>query len=265
MGGYALRLSEAEIGRYRMMAEQARLAEGELWQQAGIITGARVADIGCGPGAVLPVLAEVVGPTGSVAGLDGDSDAVAAARALVTSVGLSDVDVRRGAADATGFEPASFDAITVRHVLAHNGPSEQAIVDHLATLVRPGGCVYLLDIDARALHTRGAEPALADLNEKYLAFHRSRGNDLQPGLRLDLLLRAAGLDVVAYRGWYGIVTAPADSRPPAWAAREAMVDAGIATRTDLARWDAAFTRTAEHGAQVTIFVPLFAAIGKRPG
>jgi SAM-dependent methyltransferase len=264
VGEYALRLSEAEVGRYRMMAEQARVAEGELWQQAGIITGARVADIGCGPGAVLPVLAEVVGPTGSVAALDGDSDAVAAARALVESLRLTNVEVRRGAADATGFAPGSFDAITVRHVLAHNGPTEQAIVDHLATLVRPGGCVYLLDIDAHALRTRGADPALEDLNEKYLAFHRSRGNDLQPGLRLDLLLRAAGLNVVAYRGWYGIVTPPAGLRPPAWAARDAMLEAGIATQTDLARWDAAFTRMAEHGAQVTIFPPLFAAIGKRP-
>lgn len=264
MGGYALRLSEAEIGRYRMMAEQARVAEGALWQQAGIITGARVADIGCGPGAVLPVLAEVVGPTGSVAALDGDTDAVAAARALVESAGLNNVEVRRGAADATGFEPASFDVITVRHVLAHNGPSEQAIVDHLATLVRPGGCVYLLDIDAHALRMRGVDPALEDLDEKYLAFHRSRGNDLQPGLRLDLLLRAAGLDVLAYRGWYGIVTPPAGSRSPAWAAREAMADAGFATQTDLERWDAAFTRMAELGAQVTVFAPLFAAIGKRP-
>jgi SAM-dependent methyltransferase len=265
MGGYALRLSEAEVVRYRMMAEQARVAEGALWQQAGITTGAHVADIGCGPGAVLPVLAEVVGPTGSVSAVDGDADAVAAARALVTSAGLKNVEVRHGAADATGLEPASFDAITMRHVLAHNAPTEQAIVDHLATLVRPGGCVYLLDIDAHAMRTRGADPALEDLNEKYLAFHRSRGNDLQPGLRLDLLLRAAGLDVVAYRGWYGIITPPAGARSPAWAAREAMVDAGIATQADLARWDAAFARSAEHAAQVTIFAPLFAAIGKRRG
>jgi squalene cyclase len=44
-----------------------------------------------------------------------------------------------------------------------------------------------------------------------------------------------------------------------------MVDAGIATQADLARWDAAFARSAEHAAQVTIFAPLFAAIGKRRG
>ncbi len=33
----------------------------------------------------------------------------------------------------------------LRHVLAHNGGAEDAIVAHLATLLRPGGCLYLVD------------------------------------------------------------------------------------------------------------------------
>jgi SAM-dependent methyltransferase len=70
------------------------VAEGELWQQARIITGARVADIGCGPGAVLPVLAEVVGSTGSVAALDGDSDAVAVAAARTAASRAPNVSAR---------------------------------------------------------------------------------------------------------------------------------------------------------------------------
>jgi 2-polyprenyl-3-methyl-5-hydroxy-6-metoxy-1,4-benzoquinol methylase len=79
--GYALRLTDAEIGRYRMMAEQARTAEADLWRLAGIGPGARVADLGCGPGALLPALAAEVGPTGHVTGVDGDPAAVGAATA----------------------------------------------------------------------------------------------------------------------------------------------------------------------------------------
>ena len=78
---YALRLSDDELGRYRMMAARARAEEGDLWALAGIVPGARVADVGCGPGAMLVTLAEVVGSTGQVVGVDADPAAVAAARA----------------------------------------------------------------------------------------------------------------------------------------------------------------------------------------
>lgn len=44
---YALSLSDVEVERYRAMAEQARTAEAELWQGAGIGAGASVADVGC--------------------------------------------------------------------------------------------------------------------------------------------------------------------------------------------------------------------------
>ncbi|MCU1655621.1 MAG: Methyltransferase type 11, partial [Pseudonocardiales bacterium] len=136
---YALVLSEAELQRYRMMAEAARADEADLWQLAGIRPSARVADVGTGPGAMLTALAGAVGDGGSVAAVDADPDAVAAASALVGAAGLGNVTVRAGQADATGLEPASFDAVMVRHVLAHNGGREQAIVDHLAQLLRPGG------------------------------------------------------------------------------------------------------------------------------
>ena len=69
---YALRLSDDELGRYRMMAARARDEEGDMWALAGLVPGARVADIGCGPGALLVTLAEVVGPTGHVVGVDAD-------------------------------------------------------------------------------------------------------------------------------------------------------------------------------------------------
>jgi SAM-dependent methyltransferase len=263
---YALRLSEAELNRYRVMAEHARAAEADLWQLAGIVAGAVVADIGCGPGAILPALSEAVGPGGVVHALDADADARAAARTLIEAAGLSNTDVREGRAEDTGFEVSSFDAVMMRHVLAHNGRQEQAIVDHLAGLVRPGGAVYLLDIDGPGLRTRNADPDLADLNDKYAQFHALRGNDLQVGLRLDALLETAGLQVIGYRGWYTIITPPPGLRGPAWAGRDAMLAAGVATAEDVARWSAAFDRSeaTANAPRMKLFAPMFAAVGRRP-
>jgi hypothetical protein len=59
---YALELDEREVERYRLMADQARADEADLWELAGIGPGARVADVGCGPGAMLPALSAAVGP-----------------------------------------------------------------------------------------------------------------------------------------------------------------------------------------------------------
>jgi 2-polyprenyl-3-methyl-5-hydroxy-6-metoxy-1,4-benzoquinol methylase len=160
---YALALDEAEVSRYRLMAEQARAAEAGLWQEAGIVAGAQVADVGCGPGALLPALAAAVRPGGKVAAIDADPDAVAAARALVAKAGLVNVAVRAGSAERTGLPAGSQDVVMLRHVLAHNGGSEDAIVAHLATLLRPGGCLFLVDADGTAIRTVPQDPDLADL------------------------------------------------------------------------------------------------------
>jgi SAM-dependent methyltransferase len=261
---YALALDQAEVARYRLMAEQARLAEADLWQRAGIAPGAQVADVGCGPGAMLPALADAVGPDGTVTAIDADPGAVAAASALVAAAGLANVTVREGRADRTGLAPASCDVVMLRHVLAHNGGAEDAIVAHLAGLLRPGGCLYLVDVDGTAIRTLPEDADLDDLHQRYIAFHAARGNDLRAGLRLGERLERAGLELVDFRGSYLIRPMPPGIRPPPWAAREAMVAAGLATDQDVARWAGAFERLDAEPTRPTVFAPMFAAVGRRP-
>lgn len=259
---YALQLSPAELERYRMMAEAARQAETELWRLAGIVPGAAVADVGCGPGAMFPAIVESVGADGRVVGVDGVPTTVAQAQALVDANGWPNVTVQTGKADDTGLPAGSVDVVMMRHVLAHNGPSEQEIVNHLATLVEPGGHVYLVDIDGSAFHMRPEDADVTELNEAYRRFHDVQGNDLLTGLRLDELLLRAGLELVDYRGWYNIVQPQGVMRPPAWAARDAMVAAGVISADDLRRYEAALDRLI--GQELTIFAPLFGAVGRRP-
>ena len=260
--GYALRLEPREVARYRMMAEGARAAEAELWRQAGLGPGARVADVGCGPGALLPVLAAEVAPGGEVTGVDADPDAVAAARAY--AAGLDGVAVVEGSAERTGLAAGTYDLVMVRHVLAHNGGRERAIVEHLATLLRPGGCLYLADSFAGGMATLPDSPILTEIGERYAAFHAARGNHLRTGLHLAEWLRGAGLDVVDHRGRYQILTAPPGLRPPAWAARDAMLAAGVVTTADLERWEREIADLDSRPERPTLFVPLFTAFGRSP-
>ncbi|MGH2814714.1 MAG: methyltransferase domain-containing protein, partial [Actinomycetota bacterium] len=199
-----------------------------------------------------------------VQAVDADPEAVAAAQALVAAAGLANVTVAEGRADHTGLEPGSLDAVMLRHVLAHNGGAEDAIVAHLATLVRPGGCLYLVDVDGTAVRTLPEQADLTDLQERYAAFRAARGDDNRAGLRLADRLARAGLEVLEFRGTYLIGQPPPSVRPPSWAAREAMVAAGVASEDDVRRWHRAFQEVQAAPVAPTVFAPLFTAVGRRP-
>jgi SAM-dependent methyltransferase len=263
MADYALAVSDVEITRYRMMAQTAVETESDRWAFAGVLAGATVADVGCGPAAISVELARRVGPGGHVIAVERDESAIAAAGEVIRQSGVDNVDLRSGQAAATGIATGSVDVVMMRHVLAHNGGREQAIVDHLGTLVRPGGAVYLADVDVTAIRMLDSDPDLDDLISKYASFHRTRGNDPSIGLRLGKLLDAAGLEVVSFVGICAPTSAPPGMRPPVWAAQDAMVAEGAASTADLKRWDAAFARLDTAKIRPTLFVPLFLAIGRR--
>jgi len=260
---YALALSEAEVARYQLMAQRAQQHEAAQWAKAGIVAGALVADVGCGPGAVSTVAARLVAPGGQVWAVDQNPEAVATAERLVATLGLDNVRCRVGSATATGLEPGTFDVVVMRHVLAHNGGREQEIVDHLASLLRPGGSLYLVDIEYRGVRVRPADTDIDDLTQRYWSFQTARGNDLSVGLRLGELVSGAGLELVEHRGWYEITAPPPGFRPPSWAARHTMVEAGFATQEDIDRWAVAMERDDESLEQRTLYLPLFSAIGRR--
>jgi ubiquinone/menaquinone biosynthesis C-methylase UbiE len=263
MTEYALAISDEEIRRYTMMAERAHASEADLWARAGIVPGAIVADVGCGPAALTIRMACVVGPSGRVIGIEPDEAALTAARQLISQAKIDNVELRRGTATNTALAAESVDVAVTRHVLAHNGADEQNIVNHIADLVRPGGYVYLVDVDGTAVRMLDADTDLGDLSEKYLQFHRRRGNDLMVGLRLRQLLARAGLDPVVFEGRYSIISAPAGVRPPSWAARDAMVTEQAATPQDVQRWRTAFERMDSADVRPTVFAPNFFAIGAK--
>lgn len=258
---YALQFSPQECSRYRLMAATARVEEAAIWSAAGIGPAAVVADIGCGPGAVLRLLAEQVGPAGRAQGVDCDAEAVTAAAEEVGD--LDQASVRQGEAIASGLEPGSFDVVMCRHVLAHNGGQEEAIVAHLTPLARPGGAVCLVDADMTAIWMVPRAPDLEDLHARYIAYQQTRGNDMIIGRSLGLLLEAAGLTVEVLRFGAPAIRPQAGFRPPAWAARAALMSAGAATHDDIVRWDAAFARRDASPVRPWRSMPICLAVGRK--
>lgn len=257
MTDYTLRLSEHELNRYRRMAELARAAETAAWQAAGIDRGARIVDIGCGPGLPLLQLAEAVGPEGLVVGVDQSDEARQTARALAAH--LPQVEIREGDAAATGLPAGEWDVVHMRHVLLHNGPRIGEILAHAAELLRPGGRLYLNETDGDS-HRFEWDPGedIADLDARYWGMVASLGNDLHVGPHLGRYVVEAGFEIVHRQARLDMFPLTPDIRPPSWAGRQAMLDAGVCTEADIARWDTALIERAPQG---MVFVPQYTVVG----
>ena len=187
--------TEAERRRLDLQAEMyARITAWTL-DALGLAPGDRVADLGCGSGPLLPLLAERVGPTGQVVGIDRDPRLLAAARELVAAYPWVEVVE----ADALAYESETrFDAVHCRLVLLHQ-PEPRAFVDHMAALVRPGGRVAAQEVDADGptgaptVLCYPAFPALETLGTAYLTASLRRGSDSQAGRKTLDRFRRAGL------------------------------------------------------------------------
>jgi SAM-dependent methyltransferase len=263
--GYTLELSEPERMRYRMMAELARQNEADLWEYAGIVPGARVADVGCGPGAVLTEIAKVVGPEGTAVGVEPGQPARAAAREELDSHGLEHVEVREGNGEETGLEPGGWDCVVMRHVLTHIGEAAPRVLAHLATLLAPGGHLYLVDVDLDAFRSTPHDPELSEQFARYAEFHRSLGNDARLGTQLGAMLRAAGLEVAEHRGEFQKVPAMLlEAGGPLVSAQDAMVASGIVSAEETVTWASARQRFAALP-DAEVWFATFIAIGRKPG
>jgi len=264
---YALHLSEQERMRYRFMAARALDEEAARWTAAGVVAGARIADVGCGPGAVLVELARITGDGGEVVGVEPNPSARAAAEEEIAAAGLSNARVIDGVGAATGLEPGSFDVVMVRHVLFHAGEGARDVVHHCASLLRPGGHLYIVDTDATCARVGmvDPDPDALELFDRYWQFQRDRGCAVEIGPVLGPMLMDAGLEITDRAAWFNVIPAELMALGgPMMAAIPAMRAAGLASEADEERWRAGVQRAcAVPGA--AIFTPVFVAVGRKPG
>ena len=110
-------------------------------RDAGIVSGMRVLDIGCGMGDVTMLVAQLVGPTGIVVSIDSDQASIEAARRRNSSIGFDNTTFYQ--ADVSGFTDTElFDAIVGRLVLEFL-PDTTATLVRLCGLLKPGGILAL--------------------------------------------------------------------------------------------------------------------------
>jgi ubiquinone/menaquinone biosynthesis C-methylase UbiE len=135
----ALRLYQAEAAGYdrslsRLVERYRRRAIDRLW----LAPGDAVLDVACGTGASLPALAERVGPTGLVVGVDLSPDMLAIAAERVRARGLDNVTLIETAVEDARL-PGEFQAafLSLTHDVLQSPPALDNVFAHL----RRGGRV----------------------------------------------------------------------------------------------------------------------------
>ncbi len=159
------------------------------------LSGARVADVGCGGG----LLSEVLAAAGAeVVGIDLGERVIDVAQLHLHESGLQ-VDYRvQSSADLAQAEPASFDAVCCMELIEHV-PDPAALVADLAAMLKPGGRLFV-----STLNRTPAAFGAAILGAEYVLRMLPRGTHhyaqfLRPS-EIARMLRAAGLELDEVRG-----------------------------------------------------------------
>jgi ubiquinone/menaquinone biosynthesis C-methylase UbiE len=179
----------------------ARQYKHELLSALCIGAGDRVLDVGCGPATDLAALAEEVGPTGRVIGIDQDPAMVATARARIAM--YPNVEVRHADAHHLPLETAGIDRARVDRVLMHTA-DPAAVLAELHRVLRPGGLLALAepDWDTLAVDHPDLETARAFTN--YIAQRANRNQAI--GRQLPRLTAQAGFTIRTVRNVAAVLT-----------------------------------------------------------
>jgi len=234
MTRYSLGSDDREIERLDQQSSWLEEPTRLLLRLAGIEPGMRVLDLGTGVGHVAFALADLVGRTGQVVGLDFDDRMIAAASARAggrSNLHFTKGDVRTWTCEET------FDAIVGRLILFHLPDAVAAVRHHLPHLGR-GARFVAIDYDVGACRAEPPAPLIEPCRQRVIDAFRSAGADPMIGTRLASILADAGLAATQSIGVQGYIV-PDDPRGAAMLAdvvrslAPQMAAAGIATIAEL--------------------------------
>jgi len=215
--------------------------------------GARLLDVGCGPGTITLDLADLLGPSGSVTALERTEEALDLARAEVAKRGATNVELTVGDALALDFPDDSFDVVHAHQVVQHVDDPVLALRE-MRRVCRPGGTVAVRESDYSAFTWWPAVPELDRWLEVYQQVARSNHAEPDAGRRLLAWAHAAGFTEVEAssstwcfatpedRAWWGGLWA---ERVVGSALATQVVELGIATAAELSDLASGWRRWAE--------------------
>ncbi len=264
-GRYVLATGEAAAYRLRILHGVYGSGTLRVLLRAGLRSGMRVADLGCGVGLVTALLADLVGPNGRVVGIDASGAQLAEARERLDGRGKNNVSLVEASATDTGLPSGSFDLVYCRFLLLHLAEPDRALREMWA-LLKPNGILVCEDGD---LTSAGSEPpsALGAFADLFGRLGPARGVDYTLGRTLFHRVLAAGFPEPEVRFNQPVLARGENKRLLELSVAEAgpaLVEAGLITPDDLRRTLTEMRRLTRDGTVLAVMPRMAQVWARKP-
>jgi ubiquinone/menaquinone biosynthesis C-methylase UbiE len=262
-GDYVLATGSAAVRRLTILHEIYAPAGRRILLQAGLKEGMRVADFGCGVGAVTRMLAEMVGPSGHVTGIDLHRTQLEEASMLCADDGLTNVSFYNADACRTGLPRDWFDVVYCRFLLLHL-PDPFACLREMRSVLKPGGLLVIEDGDL-ATATSVPSTALDAFAHLFTRLGPIRGVNYSISNDLYHMVKAAGFSDPEIEIHQPAIPSGQTRFLLQWSVQEAgpgFVEAGLITREQLAE-TLADMQAATENPDVLVIMPRMSLVWAR--
>jgi SAM-dependent methyltransferase len=183
---------KSDHDRLRVISEIHDDQTRELLVRAGLASGSRFVEFGCGLGYVTRWAAAM---GAHAVGIDVNEEQVTACRDLARSAGLTNANFRTANIYEPGIEDGTLDISYCRWLMVHlNRPVDAMRAIYKA--LKPGGMMVCEEADVSAVYAEPRSSAYEEILEITLKAGRVRGADYSGGRRAHLWAKEAGFQVV---------------------------------------------------------------------
>lgn len=145
--------------------------------------GMRILDVGCGPGTISIDFAKVVGPQGSVVGVENSEEVIAEARAAAAAQGVTNIEFVLGDIHALPFPDGAFDVAHAHQVIQHAGEPVGSLRE-MRRVTKRGGFVAVREGEFSTMTWFPEDAALVAWRDLHIRVGHSLGGEPNAGRRL---------------------------------------------------------------------------------
>ncbi|MBV9679449.1 MAG: class I SAM-dependent methyltransferase [Acidobacteriaceae bacterium] len=192
---YVLGRTNEEYERLRRQAELWEPATKSVLHRVGLMTGMSCLDVGCGPGEVMRLMGELVGPDGRVVGLDIDEVLGQQSLSFLVNRGLRQCTFIAGDVRTLDYVPGEpFDIVFTRFLL-HHLDDPIAALRKMYQWLKPGGTLTVQEYYFDSLNSYPPFEPVSEFKNVFFGTYGRAGKDTSVAAKLPQYFIEAGIGV----------------------------------------------------------------------